>query len=50
MTPKELVVCLRHRDCDCCPIYNECMENMSENCLLLTKAADCIETLLKKGN
>lgn len=51
MTPKELIIRLRDPDCDCCPFYDECVNSDGEvNCVLLEKAADCIETLLKKGS
>lgn len=48
MSPKEIIIRLRDPDCDCCPLYEEC-QNVN-GCLLLVKAADCIEKLLQKGN
>ena len=52
LTPRELIIRLREPYCDCCPIYNECNANEedSDTCLLLAEAADCIETLIQKGN
>lgn len=47
ITPMQLIIRLRNPDCDCCPF--ECNPE-TEPCLLFEKAADCIETLLKKGN
>ena len=45
--PKQLIILLRNPNCDCCPF--ECNPE-AEMCMLFEKAADCIETLLKKGN
>ena len=46
--PKSLLVLLRNPDCDCCPFYDECVNADGKvNCVLLKKAADCIENLLK---
>lgn len=53
IAPRQLIVLLRNPDCDCCPFFDECSycENEEEeNCILFAKAADCIDTLLKKGN
>lgn len=48
MSLKELLIRLRDPDCDCCPLYEEC-QNV-DDCLLFLEAADCIETLMQKGN
>lgn len=48
MTPRELLIRLRDPDCDCCPFYEECQ--LTDKCLLLKEAANCIENLIQKGN
>lgn len=47
MTPRELLIRLRDPDCTCCPLYEECQN--ATDCLLFAEAANCIETLMQKG-
>lgn len=50
ITPTQLIIRLRNPNCDCCPFGEECYDSETTTCLLFEKAAECIETLLKKGN